>query len=148
MLAAVKTKPAAARKGAGLDGGCARRRSRSAGRDEKMTWPNQKMGWKEVSGGAGPASNPWGADAAEDRSTLAAGQRTRTAADQDAGPCPIPAGLARAGIALLRQQAREPRQAARNARSIARRRGTGVRSLRRASGKKYKPQFLYQPQNT
>ena len=48
-----------------------------------------------------------GADATEDRSTLATYQRRRKAADQDAGLCPIPTGLARAGIALLRQQARE-----------------------------------------
>lgn len=32
---------------AGLDGGCARRRFRSAGRDEKMSRPNQKMGWED-----------------------------------------------------------------------------------------------------
>lgn len=107
MLAAVKTKPAAALKGAGLDGRCARRRSRSAGRDEKMSRPNQKMGWEEEPGSAWPASDPRGANATEDRSTRATGQLRRKAADQDAGLFPIPAGLARQGIALLRQQSRE-----------------------------------------
>ena len=129
MLAAVKAKPAAALKGAGLDGGCARRRFRSVGRDEKMSRPNQKMRWEEEQGGAGPASNPRGADATEDRSTLATGPRRRKAADQDAGLFPIPTVLARAGIALLRRQSRERREAARNSRSMARRRGTSAPAL-------------------
>ena len=85
--------------------------------------------WNEVQQDAWSASNPRGADAAENRSTPATGQRRRKAADQDAGLFPIPAGLARPGIALFRQQSREPKEAARNARPIARRREIGSRAL-------------------